>query len=302
MYTSRNFKAIALAVALFTFASFAAAATAQFTTIDYPGAVRTYALGNNPAGDIVGSYVDLNNEGHAFLLRNGVFTSFDYPNALWTDAYGINPRGDIVGQYGWFDGVNYIVRGFLFRYGQFIPIDISGHQNTMPFKISPKGTIVGCIHDNDAFGYTNLDAMYGFDLSVKGAVDTTLVRSMNTGINPDGDTVGYYFGTPTGTTLPRAGWSYAIREGVMSWFQYPNAFATLATDISANGTIVGRYRLASPTTFHGFILFEGQFESFDFPGAALTAPMGVNANGEIVGYYAAVSGTQVSYHGFLLQR
>jgi uncharacterized membrane protein len=300
MFTRKYAKAIMLSVALMAFSGDTAAKPTEFTTIDYPGALHTYAQGNNAAGDVVGNYYDTSYALHGFLLRNGEFSSFDYPGAIWTDVYGINPQGDIVGQYGWVDAFVSTTRGFLLRNGDFFSIDIAGQQNTMPYKINPSGTIVGCNHFNvNNNGGVVTATMTGFSLDSFGNASSTSVRSMNLGINPAGDIVGYSFTTPAGDPSGRAERSYLLRDGVMNWFQYPNAYATLATDISPNGTIVGRYRLLSPATVRGFVLREGQFESFDVPGAALTVPYGVNAKGDIVGYYAVVTGSQVSYHGFL---
>src|SRR5262249_16423992 len=71
----------------------------SFTTVDFPGARSTQALGINPRGDIVGQYDDAEGVTHGFLLSGGQFTSFDFPGATRTTAFGINPRGDIVGLY-----------------------------------------------------------------------------------------------------------------------------------------------------------------------------------------------------------
>jgi hypothetical protein len=40
----------------------------SFTTIDYPGATATRAVGINSRGDVVGSYVDTAGKTHAFFL------------------------------------------------------------------------------------------------------------------------------------------------------------------------------------------------------------------------------------------
>lgn len=298
MITSKSL--IALVVCILAFTSVALAKTQHFTTINFPDALNTYALGINPAGDIVGAYVDTGGE-HGFLLRNGEFTSFDWPGANWTEGYGINPRGDIVGQYGSFDGVAYTTHGFLLRDGEFYPVDVEGQQNTMPFKISPEGMIVGCNHHNNSLGGTDLNSMVGFSLDAGGAISQTRIRSMNTGVNPGGDVVGYYFGTSTGTPSLRAEWSYLIRDGEMTLFQFPGSFATLATDISPTGIIVGRYRATSqvPAIFHGFVMEGGELESLDVPGAAQTFPFSISATGDIVGYF--LDSTK-SYHGFLLSR
>jgi hypothetical protein len=303
MNSSKNI--LALVICLFAFISIADASTPVFITIDYPNAVHTFVLGSNPAGDLVGAYDDALGHEHGFVLRNGDFTSFDWPGSTWTNGYGINSSGDIVGQYGWFDGVTYATQGFLLRDGNFYPVDVPGQQNTMPFKISSEGTIVGCNHHNlNNLGGTDLNTMMGFTLDPAGIVSQTMTRSMNNGVNPAGDVVGYYFGTPSGATSTRAEWSYVIRNGVMTWFQFPNAFATLATDIAPTGAIVGRYRASSqtPAVFHGFIVQNGEFESLDVPGATQTLPFGITATGDIVGYYVVGSGITTVYHGFLHSR
>jgi uncharacterized membrane protein len=171
----------------------------------------------------------------------------------------------------------------------------------MPFKINPDGMIVGCNHHNVTNqGGTDLNSMTGFSMYMFGTAEHTMTRSMNTGVNPEGDIVGYYFGTPSGTPSNRAEWSYLIHEGEMTWFQYPDAYATLATDINARGTIIGRYRLLTPSAFHGFILQKGEFQSLDVSGATQTFPFGISATGDVVGYYVVGSGTTAVYHGFLL--
>lgn len=274
----------------------------RFIRIDYPGAVHTFVFGINPRGNIVGAYDDALGREHGFVLQKGEFTTIDYPGATWTDAYGINPRGDVVGQYGWSENGTNTTHGFLWRDGDFTSIDVPGEQNTMPFKINPEGVIVGCNHHNvNATGGTDLNTMKGFMIDKSGAVSQFLIRSMNTGVNPEGDSVGYYFGTPAGTPSSRAEWSYLNRDGVTTWFQFPGAFATLATDINPSGAIIGAYRAtsATPAVFHGFIVDDdGEFESFDAPGASNTRPYGINARGDVVGYYVAAG---VS-HGFLLRR
>jgi len=303
MFTSRRSLFFALIICLFTFSSVAVGMTARFTTINYPNAAHTYALGLNPAGDIVGSYVDTLGHEHGFVLRTGNFTSFDWPGSTWTEGFGINPNGDIVGQYGWFDGN---VHGFLLRNGVLYPIDVPGQQNTMPFKINPEGMIVGCLHhwNSSVPPGTDLNTMMGFTMDAAGVTNQTMIRSMNTGVNPEGDVVGYYFGTPSGTTSVRAEWSYLMggATGLMTWFQFPEAYATMAMDVNPTGTIVGRYRFQTPATLHGFVMEGGQFESFDVPGATQTFPYSISATGDIVGYYVVGTAAAAVYHGFRLRR
>lgn len=296
MVSSKHLTVVALVVCLSAFTSVVAAKPARLITIDYPGAVSTRAYGTNPAGDIVGGYYDASGHEHGFVLRAGRFTSFDWPGSTWTEGWGINPQGDIVGQYGWFEsGVN-TIHGFLLRDGSLSPIDVPGQPNTMLVKISPEGTIVGCYHVATAAGATILNTMYGFVLDAAGIESRPLNRTMNNGVNPAGDVVGFYYSPTTG----RVEQSYLIRDGLVTWFQMPGSFATQAWDISPTGTIVGFHRtsLTGAFQFHGFVIEQGEMTSFDVPGATETRAYGVSATGDIVGYYSDSTGT----HGFLLSR
>jgi len=61
---------------------------ATFTTIDFPGASSTIAVGVNPRGEIVGAYDDADGVRHGFLLSGDQFTSFDFPGASFTVKAG----------------------------------------------------------------------------------------------------------------------------------------------------------------------------------------------------------------------
>ena len=298
MMTSKSFRGAALVICLLAFTSVVVAKPTSVATIDYPGAVSTFAYGINPAGDIVGGYTDTGGQKHGFVLRNGNFISFDWPGSTWTEGWGINPQGDIAGQYGWVENGLNTVHGFLLRDGNLYPVDVPGQPNTMPVKISPEGTIVGCYHVGNPNGSTILDTMYGVVLDGAGVTSHSMNRTMNNGVNPAGDVVGFYY-SPT-TNRPE--WSYLIRDGVMTWFQFPGSFATLAWDINPRGTIVGVHRtsLTGPLPqFHGFVMEDGEMTSFDVPGATETRAYGVSATGDVVGYYRGSTGAA---HGFLLSR
>jgi hypothetical protein len=76
----------------------AAAEEPIFTSFDFPGSSFTTARDINSAGEIVGRYVDADNNIHGYLRsRGGVFTSIDVPGAILTNATGINSRHEIVG-------------------------------------------------------------------------------------------------------------------------------------------------------------------------------------------------------------
>jgi uncharacterized membrane protein len=268
----------------------------RFITIDYPGAVKTTAYGINPAGDIVGSYVDAANREHGFVLRDGSFSSFDWPGSTWTRGWGINPSGDIVGQYGWLANGSNTVHGFLLKSGEFFAIDVPNQPNTMPVKINPGGTVVGCYHvASNSAGAINLNTMFGFVWDAGGISASSTARTMHNGVNPDGDVVGLLY-----AANGRVEQSYLIHDGVTTFFQFLGSLATQAWDINPSGTIVGFHRtsLSGPNQFHGFVLQDGAMTSLDVEGATDTRAYGISANGDIVGVFVNTTGT----HGFLLSR
>lgn len=107
--------------------------------------------------------------------------------------------------------------------------------------------------------------------------------------------------TPLQAIQLRGGKFAALADGTFTSFDVPAAAGTLALDINASGTIVGRYIApTSPATTHGFIRTpDGQFTTIDYPGSSFTAAVGINAGGDIVGQYALPTAPK-QRHGYLL--
>jgi uncharacterized membrane protein len=86
-------------------------------------------------------------------------------------------------------------------------------------------------------------------------------------------------------------------------FDVPGSAGTLALDINASGTIVGRFIVAgtTPAVTHGFVRTpDGEFSTVVYPEASFTAAVGINARGDIVGQYALPTAPKAR-HGFLLR-
>lgn len=317
MTASRKMWIMCLAVGLLALAPAAFAGPQRFTSINYPGATTTFALGINPAGDIVGAWDDSAGE-HGFLLHAGKFTSFDFPGATWTDAYGITPDGDIIGQYGKPDKTTH---GFMLRIGErrnqtccepgvtqlnpdesstlhFYEVEIAGPTNlglanSMPFGMSRNGTIAGCYHQSATNGATVGGTMHGFVLNADGNTFDPLAGTMHTGINDFDDVTGY---------SALNGLSYIIHssDGSTEWFAAPNALVTRASGIGFSGDVVGWFK-DNQAKFHAFLRHpngETVLIDADFPGVVRTWAQGINREGDIVGYYLDATG----YHAFLLSR
>src|SRR5437763_16661689 len=75
-------------------------AQGTYTQFDVPGALATFAIGVDTAGDVVGYYIDANINYHGFLYAGGTYATIDYPGVMYTYLYGINDLSQIVGQAG----------------------------------------------------------------------------------------------------------------------------------------------------------------------------------------------------------
>ncbi len=138
------------------------AGTAGLMQEDVPGQ-GTYPSAINDFRQIVGSYIDANNNYHGFVYSHGTFTTLDDPAAggfLGTAPLGINDRGQIVGLYS---DANDELHGFLYSNGQFSQIDDPGFTNT-PFSFS--GTALAAIN--------NFGQIVGADTGINGAQQSFL--------------------------------------------------------------------------------------------------------------------------------
>ena len=119
-----------------------------FTTIDpSPGAtVGPVAFGINDKGQIVGTYVDTDNNRHGFLLSGGSYTTLDVPGAVFTVAQGINNAGQIVGLYL---GTDDTFHGFILSGDVYTTVDVPGSTSTSIYSINANGEIVGEFDDAD---------------------------------------------------------------------------------------------------------------------------------------------------------
>ena len=266
-------------------------------THDVPSAGATVVNDINNSGKMVGAYsVGLAVHGFVYDPVTGQHESIDYQNAKCTagttDVRGVNERGDIVGACT-DSAVNFY--GYLRTAEGFTPISASGHTSTIAQGISNDDIVVGCIHDTNMtttmFGMTWQSDNFDFFGGMFGGL--TGRGFMNNGISRGGSlVVGFFTDTTITPAKPR---SYIVQDGAVTVFDYPNATATNAWGVNAQGDVVGVWREGA-NTFHGFVRSSrGEFKSIDFPGATLTRAFGINNNGDIVGTYV-LGGKQ---HGFV---
>jgi probable HAF family extracellular repeat protein len=243
----------------------------MFTTIDFPGAVYTEALGMNARGQIVGEYIDaIKMASHGFLLTRRGFATVDPPGAINRYINWINQQGDMVGGYMDMDGS---FHGVLVSRGAFMTIDFPGASNTFGLGINSRGEIVGGYVDSaglNLHGFLMSNGKFNSfdfpgsntDISACGGLGGGV--SYTDGINDEGTIVGGYCGA----------------DGHLHGFLLSRKEMGNAEDSGASTDI-------------------GVFSTIDFPGAISSFASGINSEGKIVGGYQSADG---HYHGFLLNR
>jgi parallel beta-helix repeat protein len=158
----------------------------QFTTITYPGAPITVAVGLNNAGEIAGSYQDASAKWHGFTLIGGRFTQLDYPGSELTQIFKINARSEMVGRFDK-DGRTF---GFLLAAGRYTSIEYPGATFTVASGINDLGDVIGYWDDAEKKRRGFLLSQGKFTLIEFPGAQSTLFEAG--GINNAGDIVGPY--------------------------------------------------------------------------------------------------------------
>jgi len=261
-----------------------AAQPADFTTIDYPGAVHTGVRKINDSGDIVGYFIDSSNASHGFLLSGGRFTEIKYPGAANLQVNGINNRGDMVGMYNTGSGA----RGFLLRQGEFTTLECPGSDSFQANAINSNGEVAGWVN---VAGIPAKGAVWNRGVCTLGEYapgNPRRTMTMYWGINDEGAAVGHFRtnGGDSHGVLYRNGTFTRHTPGGGGWANHQG--------INNAGDIVGGLTDAYGQN-RAYLLHNGRYTVYDFPGAASTGADGINSSGQVIGNYT-ISGIT---HGYL---
>ena len=110
--------------------------------------------------------------------------------------------------------------------------------------------------------------------------DLKLPSSQATGIDDDGDVVGFEQSSPSATT---AEGFLRTRDGVKV-LQFLGSTFTQALGVNNRGEVVGSYTDANGN-MHGFRYRDRQYTAIDVPGGMNTVINGVNDDGWVVGFF-----------------
>ncbi len=225
----------------------------------------------NPAGVIVGQYIDAANAYHGFVRSpGGEITTFDVPGAGTSAGEGtlpwsINPEGEVTGYYTDATGFSH---GFVRTpWGAITTFDTKDAGIPVGVPCSPP---IICSNGTQ-----------GASTNLWGAVAGQYVDT--------GDVFHGFVRSPLGAiaTFDAPGAGTGSGQGT---------FITFGDGLNFFGAILGGYADAS-NIFHGFVRdSDGAITPFDPIGSQFTDPAGINDGGVITGFYAKASGP---YHGFL---
>jgi uncharacterized membrane protein len=265
-------------------------ATITWTTIDYPGAVRTEANGINNNGDIVGYYQDaVNFNFHGFLLSGGVFTTIDFPGADWTNAEGINDAGDIVGTYS-ISSNPFAPIGFISHNGVMRSFRVPGRSYTSVHGINNNGDIVGesQLHTG-TIGFV-WKRGYGLTRIVAPGAASTSVR----GINNSGEIVGYFDNGGLGAQAR----GFVLHDGIWQILHLSLSEETWAQGVNDNHQVAGT-ALQVGSFYKGFAIYNDDLLIVGRTPSDFVSVMGINNNADMVGWFYDNNSV---FHGFVRTR
>ena len=177
----------------------------------------------------------------------------------------------------------------------FSSIDYPSATQTHAHAINNSGLIVGQTVIGVEHGFTrDSNGNYSIYDAPSPGTGRNVTATTLSGVNSNGETVGYYKATSPSQTL-------GLWNGTgFTSLQYPSIDDTRAFGINDSQVIVGKYKDGSNVE-HGYTYYHGNFTNIDnkitYSGATNIKANGINNSGQIVGEFTDAGGAQ---HGFLL--
>ena len=258
---------------------------ANWVTLDFPGAERTYAYGID-GQTIVGRHQDISGRSHGFIYDGTTWTSLDFPGAQDTQVYGIE-GSRIVGRCNDADGTH----GFLYDGNEWTKFD--GPEAFITAASGIEGpTIVGFYIVSvpepvllEAYGFS-FDGEDLTTIAKPGATFTQILDIDSGNMVGVADNRGFLYDGATWTNVdhPAGPWGSAARG-----IDGDNIVGTYTGYGDSADGLPGK-----ELAYHGFFFDGANMHTLDFPGSLQTYPMGIDGL-NIVGSYTDAFGT----HGFI---
>ena len=223
------------------------------------------------------------------------YVNENFPGSVQTQVTGLNNLGDTSGF--WANKAN-ANNGFVEWNGVFETLN----DPSLPHMTGAVDQLLGVNNSGIAVGFYNDAKSHSHAYKVNQATRAFssikvpgAVSAQATGINNHGDIVGF------ATTAAKDTFSWLLKGGHMTTYQFPGGSTTQAFGVNDNDQIVGTYLDANGVQ-HGFTLKSplgpvSQWQSIDDPnGVGVTFVNGLNDAGDLVGFYCP---SATNCNGFL---
>jgi len=273
-----------LTCALFA-ATGACAQSFTFTNINVPNASNTYVFGFAPAGRLVGSFLDANNNLHGYIMqRSGTFRQLDVKGAAGTQITAASAKGYLVQA---LEPGNATQSFLLSPAGAYTQIAVPHAKATAAWAMNDAGTIVGSYVPNGSTA-TAAFVYQGGKYTTFAQPDTSLTAYY--GINTKGVISGSFFPN----TGPFQSTGFTRKGGRMSLLQAPGVSATIVQGINDAGEVVGYVRDINNVSNAGFVHKGEKFTTFGVGVPDYVWGWAIDNHGNIAGFdvpqYEAVAG------------
>lgn len=258
------------------FACARAWAAPLYTATFLPENFTAYGIGND--GSIVGSGLDADFQGRAFVWKDGSTTFLPTPGA---SAYATATNGGAVA------GASLVgdaTRGFLYRAGGLQPIGTLYGGDSVAYAVNAGGQVVG--DSTDASGNTRAFLYSGGTLTDIGTLGGTDARAR--GINDAGMVVG---GSQPSPGFPDDGaHAFLYHDGTMEDLGTLGGGFSWAEAVNNAGQVAGYSLIGDAAVWHPFLYSGGVMHDLGSFGGDFGEAHAINAAGMVVGYSSFVGG------------
>jgi probable HAF family extracellular repeat protein len=248
---------------------------AKLTTLGTLGGFKSYGLGINYFGEVVGGTMTSNYQpAYSYNYPGGTLTPINAFGSAKMLASAVSVVGQIVGDAILPDGHD---MAFLDSGGTVSALGtLAGDTNSAALAINSYNQVVGVSYDDSGLGHAFIDS--NGKMSAIGTLGGNV--SSATGINNAGTVVGN--STLAGDRDARA---FSWSNGVMKDLGTLGGSSSYATAINNAGEIVGASLVSGNSAFHAFIYSNGVMHNLGtIAGYKNSVATGVDSAGDVVGY------------------
>ena len=274
-------------------------------TIEFPGALATYADFKTIQGNIVGSYIDTEGRYYVFLRTpdgNYIPVNPPIPNTAELEyffVHGIHDAGIVVLRS---KVVGDIWRSYVSSPDVAYELQFPDSVSTEGWNINQDGSVVGYYDTPDGRRHGFIASpprddepvveLSTFNYTFE-SIDVPGVDFLAVTASSDFEDYAGYTKSADGEKIV----AFTLTDAEFTTYDFPGAKNTYFFALGNNGIAAGRYE-DSEGLYHGVILENGELRQYDFPGAVQTEIYGISdATGALTGNFIDAAGIRRGFSG-----